>query len=180
MKKMVKNFLVVAIAAFLLLGSSVAGTIAYFSDEQEVVNTFTIGNVTTEIEESFEQETETVFTKTPYIVNTGKNDCYVRMRVVSSPEEALSLSGFDTSNWTKKADGFYYYNHVLRSGEKTVTPLFDQVEVIDTSIDGFEVAVYQEAVQTILYAQDSTYTENMAKIWECYDNKMVPGSFGSN
>ena len=179
MKKSYKNYLLIGIVAFLMLGSSVVGTMAYLTDTpEEVVNTFTLGNVTTEIEEIFEKETNTTFKKEPKVKNTGKNDCYVRVRVVASPEEALELSGFDTVNWTeKKEDGFYYYKHVLKSGETTKTSLFNKVTVKDTSIDGFEVTVYQEAVQSILYAKDGTDTNSASEIWNCYENKTVPETF---
>ncbi len=176
-----KKSILIAVLAVLLIGTGVAATLAYLTDKEEaLVNAFKVGNVTTEIEEEFEQlETATEFKKEPIVVNTGENDCYVRARVLASPEEALSLEEF-SNNWTyNEADGFYYYNVVLPAGGQT-DAIFTKVTVTDTSIDGFEVTVYQEAVQTKVYAQDGTFTEDSATIWNCYDSGEVPATFGTN
>lgn len=174
-----KKSILIAAIAVLLIGTGVAATLAYLSSKTPVLtNTFKVGNVTTEIEEPFEQITNTEFKKEPSVKNIGENDCYVRARVLASPEEALSLTGF-SSNWTLKDDGFYYYNAVLPSGGQT-DAIFKKVEVTDTSIDGFEVTVYQEAVQIKVYAQDGTFTEDPDTIWNCYESGEVPESFKTN
>lgn len=179
-----KNILVSAIA-ILLIGTGVWATLAYLRDvPDELVNTFTVGNVTTEIDEKFEYDTGTTFTKEPIVVNTGENDCYVRARIVCSPDyvledsskKALELSEF-SNDWTEKEDGFYYYNKVLPAGagEASKTdPIFKKVIVNDTSIDDFEVTVYQEAVQNILYAEDGTSTDVADVIWHWYDEGKIP------
>lgn len=167
-----KKSVLIAALAFLLIGTGVAATLAYLSSETPIlINTFTVGNVTTEIDEPFEPITNTEFKKEPSVKNTGENDCYVRARVVASPEDALSLTGF-SSKWTfDETDGFYYYIEVLPAGEQT-DPIFTKVEVTDTSIDGFEVTVYQEAVQTIVYKGngDAEPITDMYDIWKWYDN----------
>lgn len=175
-----KKSILIAALTVLLVGTGVAATLAYLTDKEDaLVNTFKVGNVTTEIEEPFEQETSTTFKKEPSVKNTGESDCYVRARVLASPEEALSLKEF-SNNWTyNEADGFYYYNAVLPAGGQT-DAIFKKVEVTDTSIDGFEVTVYQEAVQTKVYAQDGTFTTNPETIWDCYESGEVPASFGTN
>lgn len=171
-----KKSILIAALAVLLIGTGVAATLAYLTDKEEaLVNTFKVGNVTTEIEEPFEQITNTEFKKEPSVKNIGENDCYVRARVLASPEEALSLTGF-SNNWILKDDGFYYYNAVLSAGGQT-DAIFKKVTVNDTSIDGFEVTVYQEAVQTKVYAKDGSYTTEADIIWKCYDDGVVPDSF---
>ena len=177
-----KSVLIVALAV-LLIGTGVAVTLAYLSSRTPTLtNTFKVGNVTTKIEEPFEQETNTTFKKEPSVKNIGENECYVRARVLASPEEALLLKGF-SNNWTydkyDKDDDFYYYNAVLPAGGQT-DAIFKKVEVKDTSIDGFEVTVYQEAVQTKVYAQDGTFTTDPEKIWDCYESGKVPASFKTN
>ncbi len=170
-----KNILIAALAV-LLVGSGVAVTLAYLADKEEaLVNTFKVGDVTTEIEEPFEKITNTEFKKEPFVKNIGKSDCYVRARVLASPKEALLLTGF-SNNWTLKEDGFYYYNAVLPAGGQT-DAIFTKVTVIDTSIDSFEVTVYQEAVQTKVYAKDGSYTTETDSIWKCYDDGVIPDSF---
>lgn len=181
MKAVLKKKIVLIVAlAVLLIGTGVAVTLAYLSSRTPTLtNTFKVGNVTTKIEEPFEQETNTTFKKEPSVKNTGENDCYVRARVLASPEEALLLKEF-SDNWTyDKDDDFYYYNAVLPAGGQT-DAIFKKVEVKDISIDGFEVTVYQEAVQTKVYAQDGTFTTDPEKIWDCYESGEVPTSFGTN
>ncbi len=175
-----KKSILIAALAVLLIGTSVAATLAYLTDKEDaLVNTFKVGDVTTEIEEPFEQVTNTEFKKEPSVKNIGENDCYVRARVLASPEDALEITGF-SNNWTyNEDDGFYYYNAVLPAGSQT-DPIFTKVTVTDTSIEGFEVTVYQEAVQTKVYAQDGTFTDVPAEIWDCYDSGEVPVTFGTN
>lgn len=170
-----KKNVLISLMVVLLVGTGIAATLAYISDKEEpLINTFKVGNVTTKIEEEFEQETDTIFKKTPVVVNTGENDCYVRARVICSPQEALEL--LDVSkNWTLKEDGFYYYNGILKAATAEneagrTDALFQKVKVTDTTIDGFEVTVYQEAVQTIVYKEDGSVLDKPEDIWRWYDN----------
>lgn len=163
-----------------IIGSNVLATMALLSKETGTLeNTFELGNVTTKVEETFEPtDVATVFRKEPVVVNTGANDCYVRMRVNASPEEQLEITGWD-SNWTYNTnDGFYYYIPVLKVGERT-TPLFTTVSVKEeyiSTIEGFEVTVYQEAVQATLNARDGSTTADAATIWAVYDGMEVPAA----
>jgi len=100
------------------------------------------------------------------------------------------LLNFDPKWGKEKADGFYYYDGILKAPGKGVTesetitePIFEQVQVKENmldKIDGFEVTVYQEAVQTKVYAQDGTFTTDPDKIWDCYESGEVPTSFETN
>lgn len=148
-------------------------------------NTFALGYVTTEIEETFEKtDIVTTFKKEPVVKNTGENDCYVRVRVTISPEEAVTIFGDEQVFGGSKANwgyynGYYYYKTALKPGEKT-TPLFNTVtiknEYLDT-IEGFEVTVYQEAVQAKMNALDGSSTTDYSKIWAAYDSNQIPESF---
>lgn len=186
--KMKKTQVLLLSLLVILACSSGLVTLAIFKSKTDVLtNQFDIGNVTTEIEETFEKtSTATEFKKEPVVTNTGKNDCYVRVRVNASPEEQLNITGWDTTNWVyNEKDGFYYYQKALKapegetSGERT-TALFNMVSVkedyVDT-IEGFEVNVYQEAVQAKMSAKDGSTTTDMETIWGVYDSGIVPESF---
>jgi len=173
---------VVAILSF----STGLMTIAMLRSETgKLTNKFELGNVTTEIEEEFEKtQIVTTFKKEPIIRNTGKSDCYVRVRVTISPEEAIVVVGDEEAfggtktNWVYY-NGYYYYKTPIVPGEAT-TPLFNTVTVKDEYIDtieGFEVTVYQEAVQAKLSAKDGSYTTSSAEIWAVYDKGIIPESF---
>lgn len=190
MKKYLKSkkVKIACVAVMLIFACSLSvGTLAiYMSGTDKLQNHMELGNVTTEIEEDFKPTKEkTVFEKKPIVTNTGENDCYVRARVNASPEEQLDITGWDTTNWVyNAADGFYYYQKVLKAGENgngdKTTALFTQVAVkkdfVDT-IEGFEVNVYQEAVQSTMNAADGTSTTDMTKIWQAYDANQIPATF---
>lgn len=197
-KKIGIALLSLIVALLLTTGS----TIAYLkSKTDDVINTFTIGNITTKVDETFEEtEDPWVFKKEPKVTNTGYtnengtvtgNDCYVRVRIVASPEGQLELKVGDFSqenwrnseswaaDWEQKEDGYYYYRHSLKVGEST-SSIFDTVEVKEDyrdTIEGFEVTVYQEAVQSSMTASDGTTTTNMEQLWKVYEQGEIPETF---
>ena len=93
--KNVKKILALMLCAVLLIGASVAGTLAYLTSQDEVLNTFTVGNVTIELHENDydgdddtqENEYEEVipglsYEKEPVVtVKADSADCYVRAKV---------------------------------------------------------------------------------------------------
>ena len=175
-----KKSVLIALLVVLLVGTGVAATLAYLSSRTPVLkNTFKVGNVTTKIEEEFKPVDYDLYDKNPKVRNIGKNDCYVRVRVVCSPENALELVDKDMVNWEEK-DGYYYYKSILKApgegvSDDVTTPIFKQVQVKEDKIDeidGFEVTVYQEAVQTIVYRGngDAEPITDMYDIWDWYDN----------
>lgn len=174
------GIMALSLAGIILCAAGIVTLAVLLSKTGELVNTFEPGNVTTEVREEFEPtETATVFRKEPVVANTGKNACYVRVRVTASPEEQLEIGGWDRQNWTEKEDGYYYYNKALESGEST-TPLFKEVSVkkeYEETIEGFEVNVYQEAVQAKMNAADGSSTTDAAQIWEAYEANVIPESF---
>lgn len=183
-----KRTIVMLLSLMAVMVCSVGMTMALLSATTgQLTNTFELGNVTTEVKEEFKQASAYVFDKTPRVVNTGENDCYVRVRVTMSPKEQLEISGWDTTNWVyNETDGYYYYQHVLKadpaggSNGDTTTNLFTTVKVKEeyqATIESFEVTVYQEAVQAKLNAADGSYTEDMMTIWAAYDSNEVPSSF---
>ena len=185
-KQQTKAILLLATSAVLVL--LLAGvTFAYLHRETgAVVNTFSVGNVTTEIDEETPFPNGSDLTKEPYVTNTGKNDCIVRVRVSVSPVELFDVDGplaladdlenslqypFDdgdllNSDWYYH-DGYFYYQDVLPAGGKTATPVFNRVtgvfdEDVKTVVEAvkeagnFQVTVYQEAVQSVVHKEDGT------------------------
>lgn len=82
-KKKWKPFLIASIAV-LLIASIGIGIYAFLSDGDTANNRTTIGDVTTDIPEKFTPPDDIkpgdVITKDVKIRNTGKDDCYVRVR----------------------------------------------------------------------------------------------------
>ena len=165
-KKILALCLVVALAATAIVG----GTLAYFTDNDNATNTFTVGNVDITLTEpnwegSGSQDAPEVYpsealAKDPTVKNDGANPCFVRIKVTGL--DCLGDAGMITyrtnyvanklgDNWEKGADGYFYYNKVLEVGAKT-DALFDQI-VIPTALKNgnaeteFNVVVTAEAVQ---------------------------------
>jgi len=113
-KKVLTIALVVALIAIM-----VSGTLAYFTAEDDVTNTFTIGSVEIEVVEVFE-EPETMLpvveanekdpnyiNKDARVKNTGKNAAYVQM-YVAIPKALDDVKAFivvdaNNSDWTVRA-----------------------------------------------------------------------------
>ena len=94
------------------------------------------------------------FKKEPYVKNIGNVDCYVRVKSVISDSragEGISLD-YKTEYWTyNNNDGYWYYYKAIEPGESTEF-LFTKVTVAedapDIVLDGFDVYVYAESIQT--------------------------------
>lgn len=165
---------IVLLAALICIIAVVAtGTLAYFTAEETVNNVITTGVLDMDLVEEttggvpFPTEEEggiggvmpgQVVDKVAYIVNTGNVDLYARVKItttcVNPAGEALPLEGitldYNTTDWTEK-DGWYYYNKVVKPGEKT-TPIIKTV-TFDVSLGNeymdahVEVLVEAQSVQ---------------------------------
>ena len=163
-KKIISLCLVVALGATAVVG----GTLAYFTDKDQEVNTFTVGNVDIDLtepnwEKTGKAEAEDAYpgealAKDPTVTNKGANPCFVRVAVSNLDqfgdagmikyrtdyvEDALG------TDWAKGEDGYFYYTKVLAKGE-TTDALFDQI-VIPTGVENSaatkDIVVTAQAVQ---------------------------------
>ena len=81
-KKIVALVMILALACASMIG----GTLAYFTDDEAAVNTFTMGNVKIDLIEEFDEETAELIpgkdiTKAVTVKNVGHNDAYVRVHI---------------------------------------------------------------------------------------------------
>ena len=85
-KKLVALIMVLALALTTLVG----GTLAYFTDDDEATNVFTMGNVEIDLKENFDQNANLQpglkVKKEVYVKNTGSNDAYVRVHIAVPAE----------------------------------------------------------------------------------------------
>ena len=168
-KKKVK---IVIIVAILIIFMSL-GVYGYFIYKKSVTNNMVLGYNDIEVNEKYQPplkiEKGTSFQKEPTVTNNGNVDCYVRIKSLVSDSrvgEYLSIN-YDEVNYNyNKDDGYYYYKKVLKPGE-TTEPLFTTVEISkeasDDVLNGFEIYVYAESVQTV-------EGMNMEEVWN-YFNK---------
>lgn len=145
------------------LGSGAAFTSAYLISGDKEVNSFNATKVDMGIEEDYNKPSNPqpgdVISKKPRAVNNSSIDVYVRMRAEVSNADLLEPI-VANSGWTLKSDGFYYYNKVLKPGEKT-NNLFESVTIkkncIKEEIKDLSVQVYAEAVQAGTLSADQAW-----------------------
>ena len=147
-----------AFALILLFGASLKDSLAYFTTYTTTRGSarLVLGSKT-EIEEKIEG-----FIKKIQIVNTGDADCFVRARIYAGSllklTESESVPEGGAAHWGKDADGWWYYESVLKPGEATnilSVEIGVSSELMDLDIDNFNVIVVQESTPA-LYQEDGT------------------------
>ena len=163
-KKLTAVALIVCMLAIMLVGAS----LAYFTDEDEATNTFTVGNVTIDLtepkwDEAGSKDAPEVYptealAKDPTVTNTGANPCFVRIKVTGwdclAPAGDITyrtdyVDGKLGDDWTLSGD-YFYYTKVLAAGA-TTDALFDQIVIPSDLTNGYtgnyNLVVTAEAVQ---------------------------------
>lgn len=180
-----KRRVLILSALALLAALFAAGTIAYFTAEGQAHNVITTGGVDIAVQEwADEDKTQpfqdptgvmpgTTVTKIAEVKNTGAADAWVRVQVTQSiqrdkelyPNDGLVTLDYNTTDWTRGEDGYFYYNKVLKPGEVT-EPIFTNVAfsgAMDNAYQGAQVVV-DVAAQAVQTAHNgSTVTD--AKGW---------------
>ena len=132
---------------------------AYLIHKDSVENDMVLGYNKIALQENFEppltMDKGISFKKEPYVTNTGNVDCYVRVKsVISDSRVADGITiNYNTEDYTYNAeDGYWYYNQAISPGQET-SKLFTTVTISDEAddrvLDGFDIYVYAESVQTI-------------------------------
>ena len=153
-KKLLRAELI--IFSVLLLG--IIGTaFGFLHSNDSLRNVFTIGKNVSEITEEWtppnrELRPGETCKKVVRVSNTGTVPCYVRVFAeVSNPKtrEVLDVD-YNTSCWSKKSDGYYYYSRILNAGEVS-EPLFTTL-IAKENVTDFEMICYSETVQAYGFA----------------------------
>ena len=140
------------LALVLILVCTVGGTVAYLvAHTDPVVNTFTPGKVSCQVEEEFNDD-YTVKTKA-VVKNTGNVPAYIRVAVVANTvDENGDITGMadlsqvdwlNEANWTKGGD-FYYYKGVVQPGDVTENLLKNGIP-----LTGIQVTILASAIQSM-------------------------------
>lgn len=126
--KKAKKILVLLLCAVLLVGASIAGTVAYLKDSKEVTNTFTVGKVQIKLDEAVvnsesgekvgDSRTENgntavrlipgrSITKDPTVtVLKDSEDCYVRVKVTVDLSNAWKPEAAKAAGWMTDEQNF--------------------------------------------------------------------------
>ncbi len=154
MKSKAKALILVLCAVVLVVGS-VMGTLAYLTDRQAVVNTFTVGNVDIEVDEAPVNPDGTpipgedrvdgneyhlipgqTYTKDPTMtVKKGSEESYVRMMVtINCISELRAIFGqnFLPHEYIDgKDNNIWVYESTVENGDNTVTYEFRYYKTVD-------------------------------------------------
>ena len=133
--KNVKKVLLLVLCAVLLVSATIAGTVAYLTSQDTVVNTFTVGNVAIELHETGEETRENDGTvgldlhllpgvpvaKDPTVtVQKDSEDCYVRVKVkvndvnkLKAAFEGLTYNGDHGKDLPYVTDGMFNLHLII-------------------------------------------------------------------
>ena len=149
-------------AAIVMAGSLTAqSAMAYFTTYVKAKGGYeiTLGSET-EIEEKVKDMTKEIT-----ISNTGKTDCYVRVKVFCGSQLDIKFSGAVNDKgedyWTLGDDGYWYYESVLPAGETTKQELniSYQFPSGDGKASEFNVVVIQECTPVLFDENGNAYAD---------------------
>ena len=195
-KRSVKPFLI-AFCVCILACAAVSGSLAWLtSTPEQVVNSFTPGVVTIEVDETFDDEHTTK--QNVSIKNTGNVPAYIRVALVPAwvddegniAAKPASLEQLDNdcniawgedgngyeNDWFIGADGFYYCKTVINPGE--YTPILIKSCTVK---DGEHK--YDFELQVIASAVQSLPTSTVETVWPevvCTDGTLAKNEQGGN
>lgn len=175
-RRPLKRAVIVAVAVLAMCGAG--GAVAWFGVQDNVLNTFTRGEIQPSIEEAFDASStvkENVFVK-----NEGTAPAYMRATVSiywedkngnqlwDAPQEGQgysitwgdALTASTGERWIKGADGYYYWSVPVEAGGKTEN-LIDEVRQTGTVAGkSLVVDISTQALQANLSAG-----EGFDKVW---------------
>ena len=148
-----KTVLTGSLLSIILLSLCITGVCAYFIAIQARENIFSVGNSDINITEEFrnpdiEPDEITTITKKVIVGNSGKNYSGIRVRVEFSSSDVTNWATIDynTADWTKKGE-YWYYNLPLSPGAET-KPLMNEVVCNRPTADqlkDFDIYIYAES-----------------------------------
>lgn len=153
-----RTALLALLALVLLFGTSLKDSLAYFTTYTTTRGSARLAlGSRTELEEKIDRRTKQI-----QIENTGETDCFVRARIYAGSLLSLAESEIvpegGSRHWRKDADGWWYYEAILKPRELTNVLSVD-IEVtrnmMDLEVDNFNVVVVQESTP-VLYREDGT------------------------
>lgn len=165
--------------AILLVAVSIAGTLAFMTDEETVTNTFTYGNVTITMDESDYDEygqdlatntlvKENVYKLVPnhkYLKNTtihvadDSEDCYIFVKVDNGLGDKATVA--ISTGWTNiSGTDVYYYNTVATAGED-----YTAIESFTVSDDADVSALGDKKIVVTGYAVQKDGFDSATAAW---------------
>lgn len=170
MKKRIYLSLVILLAVIFTLSSG--ATLAYWVSEGAAHSHLSINKINAEIVEEYEQGQllypGDVVDKVVNVVNTGDVDSLIRVKISKAWGEVRENGvlvvnpsystdnidiNYNTSMWLYDSnDDYFYYKGVLKPGQTTNEPLFEQFSVLQSTQNNFgglhaDIDIYMECIQ---------------------------------
>jgi len=173
MKKTKIKAISLMICLLMVVGVVVGGTVAYLKAESdEVDNTFTPSEVTTDVVEDTDSFENEGIKKDVVIKNTGDTDAFIRAAIVvtwqdkqgnvygQKPAEGDYTIDMGDEGWVKGSDGFWYYTSVVPANGSTKN-LIDTVTCTGTAPD----TNYKLCVEILGSGIQSVPEEVVENVW---------------
>lgn len=175
-RRPLKRAVIVAVAVLAMCGAG--GAVAWFGVQDNVLNTFTRGEIKPSIEETFDKD-RTVKTDV-HVTNKGTAPAYMRATVSIYWEDAAGNQLWDTpqegrdysitwgdtlsesagARWIKGADGYYYWSAPVEAGSTTSNLIKSVEKHGDHGDKHLVVDIATQALQANLSAG-----EGFDKVW---------------
>lgn len=184
--KKVKKALLLVLCAVLLVGASVAGTVAYLTSQDVADNTFTVGQVKIELKEyevnsqtglSTETEVDNLkdlelvpgrtIQKYPFIkVDADSETCWLFVKIENNLGDAVKINGLD--NWipVEGHEGYYQYNATVGAGQKVV--VFESITVAKDKTYADLNGIVSKQIKITAYAVQSEGV-SLTEAWGALD-----------
>ena len=145
----------------IVIGTIIGRSTAYLVLKNSVSNEFSIGEIKSEIVETFDKNTKTK--SNVYVKNTGDASSYIRASIIISwkdkdgkildikPIENVdyTINFSNSTNWIQSNEGYYYYKKALDINEET-DPLIDKcIQIREYEDRTLEVSIATQAIQAI-------------------------------
>ena len=143
-----------------LLFCLVAGTVAYLIKQNSIKNQFVMGEVKTDVIESFDANNN--IKQDVSIKNIGNVPCYIRATITISwkdkdgnilegipkENEDYSIKFSESSNWLKGNDGYYYYKTPVEPDNNTDILIKECEQIKEYGDKILEVSILNQAIQS--------------------------------
>lgn len=187
-----KKIISLCLAATLVLGVAVAGTLAWLKDQtDEVVNTFTVGNIDITLEETttdYKMVPGSDIDKDPVVtVEGGSEACYLFVEVTKSTDPALDdyIEYEIADGWTL-LDGttnIYYREVVASDDDQEFSVLKDdqvsvKVDVTKEMMDALETSGKNPTLTFKAYAVQKENIADAATAWNTVSSSNPSGPTG--
>lgn len=172
-----KRAAIVVVAVLAMCGAG--GAVAWFGAQDNVLNTFTRGEITPSIEETFDKTSS--MKENVYVTNNGTAPAYMRATVSiywedeqgnqlwESPVEGVSadytigwgaVTEASEPRWIEGKDGYYYWSVPVGAGEKTRNLINEVKQVGNPAEKRLFVDIATQALQA-----NMTTGEGFDKVW---------------